>query len=105
MQLAQTLETLTPFWKREIEQALTLPPLPLDYQPKIVEIFDDLGLLAGSVFGEPYQCYRTETDLTNFIAWYLDGQLAFFYLGDEIVIDRLILMAKASSLLNVIEGG
>ncbi|MBD2181856.1 hypothetical protein H6S82_00110 [Planktothrix sp. FACHB-1355] len=105
MQLAQTLEKLTPFWKREIEKALALPPLPLDYQPKIVEIFDDLGLLAGSVLGEPYQCHRPEIDLTNFIAWYLDGQLVFFYLGDSIVIDRLTLMAKASNLLNVIEGG
>lgn len=103
MTLTSALQKLSPFWKQEVEKTLSLPPLPLDYQPRIVEIFDDLGLLAGSVLGEPYQCDRNESVPTTFVAWYLDGQLAFFYLGDLILIDRLSLMAKASRVFNLME--
>lgn len=104
MALVKALQRLTPFWKQEVEKVILLPPLPLDYQPKIVEIFDDFGLLAGSVLGIPYDCDRKSTDVTTFLAWYLDGQLAFFSINSEIVLDRLTLMAQAAQILTLMEG-
>lgn len=90
-------------WKKAIETAKKLPPFPLNYSPSVVEIFDQLGLLAGVAFGEVYECFRYKEDRSEFIAWYLDGELALFYIGGEILVNRLKCMETSAELFASLE--
>jgi hypothetical protein len=86
-----------PQWKELVEQARSQPPFKLDYSPAVIEIFDSFGLLAGTAWGESYETKRPKEQPIEFVAWCLDGQLAVFYVGSEIVINRLNLMSAAAS--------
>jgi len=88
---ANSLEVLLkyPTWRGVINEAISKGQLPPNYQPMIIEFFDQQGLLAsriyGYVFGSPVPIgHRSE-----FIALYFDGELVFFVVGNEIVLSRL----------------
>lgn len=78
-----------PEWQERIRQAAKSPPLPLDYSAQVVEIFDQHGLLAGSIFGVPYQQVRTPHQITNFLAWVVDGELVVFISNGQIFLNRV----------------
>ena len=78
-----------PEWKAIVDGAAVLPPLPLNYSPGIIEIFDQYGLLAGSFFGWVYELERSKEESIDFVAWCLDGDLALFYSGSEVLVNRL----------------
>lgn len=86
-------------WIRDVEEAQKLPPFPLNYTPEVVEIFDQLGVVCGIAFGVPYECDRPKDTLSEFMAWYLDGELALFYSGDTVLVDRFSHMAIAARCL------
>ncbi|AOY79314.1 hypothetical protein BJP36_04680 [Moorena producens JHB] len=67
-----------------------LPSLPIDYFPNVIEIFDQYGLLAGVVVskGIPYEMPRHKDQVSDYNAWYFDGQLCVFYRGKNILLDR-----------------
>ncbi len=88
---------------QEVEKAKKLPPLPLDYSPAVVEVFDQLGVIAGMAFGVPYECDRSFDAESEFIAWYLDGELALFYIRSEVLVNRLEYVETAAELLKKLE--
>jgi hypothetical protein len=85
-----------PEWLEMVNQAIDKPPLNIDYIPRIVEVFDQNGLLAGrlnSCFS--YEMTRNTAQESEFIAWLLDGELVVLYIGSELVINRLQILAIA----------
>lgn len=92
-----------PQWESQVKQAATLPPFKFDYIPDVVEVFDQHGLLAGIAWGEAYETQRNKKQSTEFVAWFLDGQLGLFYTKGEIIVNRLNLMSAASILLSLVE--
>ena len=80
----------------DLKGAGNLPDFPVDYVPKTIEIFDQLGLLAGIVNGKiAYSCPRSQEHSCTYLAWYLDGELGFFYvvLNQKILLNRLTNLA------------
>ena len=78
-----------PTWRGAIDEAISKGQLPPNYQPMIIEFFNQQGLLASRiceyVFSSPVPIgHRSE-----FIALYFDGDLVFFLIGNEIVLSRL----------------
>lgn len=80
-------------WFTELEKASQLPPFKQDYLPNVIEVIDQFGVLFGVAFGVPYEEERPRNLESEFIAWYLDGELALFYTKDQILVDRLFQMA------------
>lgn len=87
-----------PQWEKNVEQALTKSLLDLDYSASVIEVFDQQGLLGGIAWGVCYETERLKEHSSDFIAWYLDGELALFYVNSEIVLNRLILVAASSAI-------
>ncbi|GJD22700.1 hypothetical protein RIVM261_076560 [Rivularia sp. IAM M-261] len=55
-----------------------------------LEIFDQLGLLVGVLFGETvYFGKHLYNRKSEFIAWLIDGELVVFAIGKEIIINRI----------------
>lgn len=88
-----------PQWREKVQQAAKLPPFRLDYSPSVVEIFDQYGLLSGEILDIVYERPRLRQEQSEFVAWCLDGQLGVFYVGSEVVIDRLSLMSASFAIL------
>ncbi|MCT7970403.1 hypothetical protein NG799_29240 [Laspinema sp. D1] len=78
-----------PDWQQRIRQARKSAPLPVDYSAQVIEIFDQHGLLAGSIFGVPYQQVRTPHQLTDFVAWVFDGELVVVISNGQILLNRV----------------
>jgi hypothetical protein len=79
-------------WQEIVVDAIDKPLFDKNYSPEVIEVFDQHGLLAGRVHGRfAYECTRTTESESEFTAWLIDGELAVFYVGDEIVINRLAL--------------
>ncbi len=78
-----------PEWQERIRQAAKSPPLPLDYSAQVVEIFDQHGLLAGSIFGVSYQQSRMPHQIADFLAWVVDGELVVFISNGQILVNRV----------------
>jgi hypothetical protein len=79
-----------PQWLSLIVSVLEQPLIDKYYSPEVIEVFDQYGLLAGRVHScFSYECTRTHRQDSDFNAWMFDGQLAVFYVGSEIVINRL----------------
>jgi hypothetical protein len=79
-----------PEWLEMIIKAIDLPLIDRNYCPEVIEVFDQYGLLVGRIHGcLSYECNRNAQEPSNFIAWLLDGELAVFYVGYELVINRL----------------
>ncbi|AKG21342.1 hypothetical protein [Calothrix sp. 336/3] len=93
---ASSLLSQYPEWIEKIDRAIDREPFNIGYSPQIVEVFDQYGLLAGRVNGcFSYESTRSPEQESEFIAWLLDGELALFYVGSELVINRLQILAIA----------
>jgi hypothetical protein len=91
-----SLLSLCPEWLRMINQAIDNPQFDIDYIPRVIEVFDQYGLLAGRVNGcLSYESTRTIEQESKFIAWLIDGELAVFYVGSELIINRLQILSTA----------
>ena len=79
-----------PEWYSIVSEAINKPLLDKNYSSQILEIFDQYGLLAGRVHGKySYECTRSVDQKSEFNAWFFDEELVIFYVGKELVINRL----------------
>ena len=79
-----------PKWLEMILEAIDKPILDKSYCPEVIEVFDQYGLLTGKSHGlSSYECTRNSQQKSDFTAWLIDGELAIFYVGSELVINRL----------------
>ncbi len=85
-----------PDWRTAVFEAFSLPPLPLDKLPTIIEIFDQQGLLAGRVNDHTYTVQLDINHVSEFTAWYFDGEMVMFCVGAEFVVNRLQTLAIAA---------
>jgi hypothetical protein len=86
--------SLYPQWLTMVNQAIDKPQFGIHYIPRVIEVFDQYGLLAGRVNGcLSYESTRTIEQESKLIAWLIDGELAVFYVGSELVINRLQILA------------
>ncbi|BAZ71022.1 hypothetical protein NIES4106_58190 (plasmid) [Fischerella sp. NIES-4106] len=77
-------------WQQVVNDAINKLPFEENYCPTVVEIFDQYGLLFGGVCDSySYETTRNTQDKSDFLAWFLDGELAVFYVDSEIVVNRL----------------
>ena len=84
-----------PKWLEMVIKAIDKPILDKGYCPQVIEIFDQHGLLAGKIHGfSSYECTRNTQQKSDFNAWLIDGELAIFYVGSELVINRLEAIAR-----------
>jgi hypothetical protein len=94
--LAQKLTTKSldillkyPTWRGAINEVMSLEQLPSNYQPQIIEFFDQQGFLASRIYGYVFSSAVPVGHRSEFIALYFDGELVFFVIGNEIVLSRL----------------
>jgi hypothetical protein len=85
-----------PYWREKVSQALKQPSFPFDYQPNVIEIFDQQGLLAGRINDHVYTITLPSFHVPKFLAWYLDGELAFFSVGSDVILNRLTSLSVAA---------
>jgi hypothetical protein len=79
-----------PKWLELVIEAQDKPVLDKNYCLHVIEIFDQHGLLAGKVNGlSAYECTRKTEQKSDFNAWLIDGELAVFYVGSSLVVNRL----------------
>jgi hypothetical protein len=78
------------YWRDRLRETLDLPPFPFDYQPTVIEVFDQQGLLAGRVNDYVYEMPPLPPrHASKFLAWVVDEELAFFCIGPETILNRL----------------
>jgi hypothetical protein len=82
-----------PTWRMAVLEAFKLAPLPMNYEPTLIEAFDQQGLLAGRVNDLVYTVDLLSDHHSEFVAWYFDGELVFFATGSEVIINRLQLVS------------
>jgi hypothetical protein len=78
-----------PFWRKTVIEAFLQAPLPVNYQPDIIEFFAQQGLLASQVYGYVFSNRVPADYQPQFIAIYFDSELVLFVIGSEIVLNRL----------------
>jgi hypothetical protein len=78
-----------PTWRKAVIEAESQPLIPANYQPDVIEFFDQQGLLASRVYGYVFSNGVPVAHRTQFIALYFDGELVLFLIGGEIVLSRL----------------
>ncbi len=79
-----------PKWLEMVDEAKEKPAFDKNYCPHVIEIFDQHGLLAGKIKGfSAYECTREIQQKSEFNAWLLDGELAVFYVGSSLIVNRL----------------
>lgn len=86
-----------PRLREQVFKAREQPPFPFDYQPNVIEVFDQQGLLAGRINDHVYTTTVPSLHSSKFLAWYLDGELAFFSVGSDVVLNRLTSLSVAAS--------
>ncbi len=84
-----------PSWRQQVIEALKLPDLPFSYQPDLIEIFDQQGLLVGRINDYVYTVTLPHEHQSKFMAWYFDGELAFFSVGSDVIVNRLSVLSVA----------
>ncbi|GAB1542810.1 hypothetical protein NUACC21_54840 [Scytonema sp. NUACC21] len=83
-----------PEWQERVKQAMQLPPFEMNYSPLVTEVFDQQGLLVGEVLGSiVYEGQRNINEPSKFIAWFFDGKLGVFCWGNQVIVNRLHLLA------------
>ncbi len=78
-----------PTWRGAVNETMSLGQLPPNYQPQIIEFFEQQGLLASRICGYVFSSPVPIRHRSEFIALYFDGELVFFLIGSEIVLSRL----------------
>lgn len=83
-----------PEWQERVKQAMQLPPFEMNYSPLVTEVFDQQGLLVGEVLGSiVYEGKRNIDEPSKFIAWFFDGKLGVFCLCNQVIVNRLQILA------------
>ena len=86
-----------PRWLEMVNEAKEKPVFDKNYCPHVIEIFDQYGLFAGKINGfSSYECTRNIQQKSDFNAWLLDGELAVFYVGSSLIVNRLEAIASVS---------
>ena len=78
-----------PEWKERVFQAMDKPKLSIDFSPETFEIFDQKGVMSGKIHGYPFDTTRDSNQASDFIAWVLDGELMFFHIQFEVIVNRM----------------
>lgn len=82
-----------------IKSSASLPDFAPSFVPSSVEIFDQHGLLVSMILGETiYEAQRNSAE-SEYLAWYLDGELALFMTGGQILVNRMNNMALSHDIL------
>jgi hypothetical protein len=83
-----------------LETLKKLPLFPPNFTPSTVEIFDQYGLLVSLVLGETVGEYkRNSAQTSEYIAWFLDGELGLILQSGTIIFNRLDNMALIHEML------
>lgn len=72
----------------------TLPNLPIDYHPKIIEFFDQNGVLLTQTPLGKIDYPRPQNHQAQYLAIYGDGELCFFSESGKILLNRLDNLAQ-----------
>ncbi len=78
-----------PTWLVTINKTASLGQLPPNYQPQIIEFFDQQGGLVSKICGYVFSTALPIGHRSEFIALYFDGELVFFVVCSEIILSRL----------------
>lgn len=79
-----------PQWQAQVEKALKSGGFSPYFAPVVVEVFDQSGLLLGMVLSEAmYEGEVPPESKSEFVAWCFDGELGVFYVGSEVIVNRL----------------
>ena len=69
-------------------------PFPPNYEPQVIEVYDQRGLLWGLAYKEIfYESTRPFGFKPSYIAWYFDEELALFQLDNIAIVNRLEYLA------------
>ena len=78
----------------DLNSSSRIEPLSPDYDPEIIEVFDDRGWLWTLIHKQEfYQDTRPASHKPIYIAWYFDTQLVYFHMGKNVLLNRLELLA------------
>ena len=78
-----------PEWKERVFQAINKPKVSEDFSAETFEIFDQHGVMTGKIHGHPFDTTRDSNQTSDFIAWVLDGELMFFHIESEVLVNRI----------------
>ena len=78
-----------PAWRTAVIEALSQPRWPVSKEPTTVEVYDQAGLLAGRLYSRAYSAPVTFDRQSLFQAWFYNGRLVVFYLGNEVIVNHL----------------
>ncbi|MEO1253349.1 MAG: hypothetical protein AAFY41_00505 [Bacteroidota bacterium] len=78
-----------PSWRAAVVKARALKQWPADKEPTTVEIYDQEGLLAGRLYNHAYSPQVALDRQSLFQAWFFNGKLVVFYVGNEVIVNRL----------------
>lgn len=73
----------------------TLPNLPIDYHPQIIEFFDQNGVLLTQTPLGKIDYPRPQNHQAQYLAIYCDGELCFFSESERILLNRLGNLAQS----------
>lgn len=83
----------------ELQQARSLPPLPADYQPSVIEErFDGINYRRWEEGHLVYERPCSAKYEPPFVEYCFDEQTALFHVNGEIVVNRIARMAEMASL-------
>jgi hypothetical protein len=86
--------------RAELDRASYLPPLPPDHVATTIEFFDGVGLLASESPAGVREFSRPEGYRPQYLALYIDGQLALFDEGGKILLNRIAGWVGAERVFN-----
>lgn len=78
-----------PQWRERVFQAMDKPKLSSDFSAETFEIFDQHGVMTGRIHGHPFDTTRNSNQSSDFMAWVLDGELMFFHIQSEVLVNRI----------------
>lgn len=86
--------------KRGVHDLTPLPDFPDDYEPEIIEFFDQEGILFTQTPLGSFESDRPHQHQGDYLAVYLDGQLAFFLENGEILLNRIHHLSQLRNLFD-----
>ena len=78
-----------PSWRKEVFSACSQTQLPPNFQPTVIEFFDQQGLLVSQVGGNVFSTEVPVGHRSEFMALYFDGDLVLFIAGESVILNRL----------------
>jgi hypothetical protein len=72
----------------DLAQSRNLPPFPADLDLETLEFFDQLGVLCGRTPLGAFDTTRPVDTPSEFIACYINGELAYYQENDQILFNR-----------------